>query len=94
MGNCVAVGRPINQAPPHFALARAVVQIAVLDGLGTAHFVDPHIAIYNRTMGEAPVERVTCRTAAQLAAAMARRGIAEEIAERGLSRLGDVGLIE
>jgi regulatory protein len=34
------------------------------------------------------------RTAAQLAAAMARRGIAAETADRVLSRLGDVGLID
>ena len=34
------------------------------------------------------------RTAAQLAAAMARRGIAEATVNRVLSRLGDVGLID
>jgi regulatory protein len=34
------------------------------------------------------------RTAAQLAGAMARRGIAEETANRVLSRLSDVGLID
>ena len=48
----VAVVRPIGEIRPHFALARAVVQVAVLDRLGAAHLVDADVAIGNRTVGE------------------------------------------
>ena len=41
----VAVIRPIGEIGPNLALARAVVQVAVLDGLRTAHLVDADIAV-------------------------------------------------
>ena len=52
----VAVVRPIGQICPDLALARAVVEVAVLDRLGAAHLVDADVAIRNRDGGPAKVQ--------------------------------------
>ena len=52
----VAIVGPIGQVRPYLALARAVVEIAVLDGLGAAHLVDADVAVHNRAVGQREVQ--------------------------------------
>ena len=48
----VAIVRPIGQIRPHLALAGAVVEVGIGDGLGASHLVDADVAIGNRTVGQ------------------------------------------
>ncbi len=52
----VAIVRPVREIGADFTLTRAVIQIAVSDGLCATHLVDADVTIGNRAMRQREVE--------------------------------------
>ena len=59
----VPVVRPIGQIGANLTLARAVIEVAVSDGLSAPHLVDSDVAIGNRTVSKRDVHTISNQVA-------------------------------